>query len=296
MTTPTPAPCRRSVPGMTLIEMLVVLGILAVLAALLYPALWKAIEAANSARCQNQLRQIGIAYRDYVQGSGGLWPPIFSLDPPPADLFKAIEAETGLVMAPARPAANWGQPGPHWSIVLWPYLDSLELYTCQSDPKAGQRGSEVVPAGREHTVALLDAPPESYALNVILFLTADDFRRQAGCTWGTKGEVDFNGLASYTTESEQRRLFPGLANRILFFCGASGQTVGSQFNVPFRSRPGLSGAERWEWHYGRASAAFADEPGCGSNYLYWGGQVEYHDQLPDLWAWGYELTRASSQP
>jgi len=170
------------------------------------------------------------------------------------------------------------------------------LYTCPSDPKAGRRGSEVIPAGREHTVALLDAPPESYALNVILFRTADDFRRQAGCTWGTKGEVDFNGLGSYTTESEQRRLFPNLANRILFFCGASGQTVGSQFNVPFRSRPGLSGAERWEWHYGRASAAFADEPGCGSNYLYWGSQVEYHDVLPDLWAWGYELTRSPSQP
>jgi len=295
MTTPTPAPCRRSVPGMTLVEMLVVLGILAALAALLCPALWTAIEAANNARCQNRLHQIGLAYREYLQSSGGLWPPIFCSEPP-TDLFRAIEAETGLVMAPGRPAANWGQPGPHWSIILWPYVDSLELYTCPSDPKAGQRGSEVVPAGREHTVALLDAPPESYALNVILFRTADDFRRQAGCTWGTKGEVDFSGLGSYTTESEQRRLFPGLAKRILFFCGASGQTVGSQFNVPFRSRPGLSGAERWEWHYGRASAAFADEPGCGSNYLYWGGQVEYHDQLPDLWAWGYELTHASSQP
>ena len=294
MTTPTPAPCRRSVPGMTLVEMLVVLGILALLAALLYPALWTAIEAANNIRCQNRLRQIGIAYHRYMDESGGLWPPILSRDPP-VDLFKAIEAETGLVMAPARPGLMSGL-GPHWSIVLWPYLDSLELYTCPSDPKAGRRGSEIVPAGREHTVALLDAPPESYALNVILFRTADDFRRQAGCTWGTKGEVDFNGLASYTTESEQRRLFPGLTKRILFFCGASGMTVGSQFNVPFRTRPGLAGVERWEWHYGRASAAFADEPGCGSNYLYWGGQVEYHDQLPDPWAWGYELHRGDGKP
>jgi prepilin-type N-terminal cleavage/methylation domain-containing protein len=274
---------------MTLVEMLVVLGILAVLAALLYPALWTVIEAANSIRCQNRLRQIGIAYHRYMDESGGLWPPILSRDPP-VNLFKAIEAETGLVMAPARPGLISGL-GPHWSIVLWPYLDSLELYTCPSDPKAGLRGSEVIPAGREHTVALLDAPPESYALNVIMFRTVDVWRRQAGCTWGTHGEVDFSGLASYTTESEQRRLFGGLAKRILFFCGASGQTVGSQSNVPFRSRAGLSGAERWEWHYGRASAAFADEPGCGSNYLYWGGQVEYHDELPDLWAWGYELSR-----
>jgi len=121
-------------------------------------------------------------------------------------------------------------------------------------------------------------------------------RRQAGCTWGTKGDADFNGLQSCTTLAEQKQMIPSLEARILFFCGASGQTVGSQFNVPFRSRAGLAGVERWEWHYGRASAPFADEPGRGSNYLYWGGQVEYHDQLPDLWAWGYALTRASSQP
>jgi len=295
MTKPTRPPGRRSVPAATLTELLIVLAILMVLAGLLAAAVWTAVAAAESVRCQNRLRQIGGAFRQYLQDSGGLWPPIFTTQKTPVDLFKTIEEATGLVMAPARPAADWGQPGPHWSIVLWPYLESLEMYTCPSDPKAGQCGREVVPAGREHAVALLDAPPESYALNVVLFRTADDLRRQAGCAWGTSGEVDFSDLSSYTHQSEQRRLFPALQQRVLFFCGASGQTVGSQSNVPFRSRAGLAGVERWEWHYGRASAAFADEPGSGSNYLFYGGHVEYRDRLPDLWEWGYELRRGDAQ-
>jgi prepilin-type processing-associated H-X9-DG protein len=286
---------RRSAPAATLLELLVVLAILMVLAALLVPGIWTAVAAAEAVQCRERLRQIGIAFHGYLQDTGGLWPPILTQDVP-EDLFRTIESETGLVMAPKRPAADWGQPGPHWSIVLWPYLESLETYTCPSDPKAGKRGSEVIPAGREHGAALLDAPPESYALNVVLFRTQDDLRRQAGCTWGTRADADFNGLTTCTHQSEQRRLFPGLEQRILFFCGASGMTVGSQFNVPFRGRAGLAGVERWEWHYGRASAPFADEPGRGSNYLFYGGHVEYRDALPDLWAWGYELTRASSQP
>jgi len=269
MTNLRPAKSRPRVPAVTLVELLAVIAIVLVLMALLVPLLWAVVGAVNSVRCGNRLRQIGIAYHRYMDESGGLWPPILSREPPPVGLFKRIEAETGLAMAPARPAANWGQPGPHWSIVLWPYLGSLEVYTCPSDPKAGLRGRDVLAPGCEHSVALLDAPPESYALNVILFRTADDLRRQAGCTWGT------------------------LDRRILFFCGASGQTVGSQFNIPFRTG-GL--VERWEWHPRRASQAFADELGCGSNYLFHGGNVEYRDELPGLWEWGYELGRAGERP
>ena len=291
----TPADRRHSRPAATLLELLIVLTILLVLAALAAPAVWKAVEAAEAVRCQNRLAHIGIAFHAYLHDSGGLWPPILTQETP-EDLFRTIENETGLVMAPKRPAADWGQPGPHWSIVLWPYLESLEVYTCPSDPKAGKRGAEVIPPGREHGAAFLDAPPESYALNVVLFRTADDLRRQAGCTWGTHGDAVFNNMAGYTHQSEQRRLFPALDRRILFFCGASGMTVGSQFNVPFRSRAGLAGVERWEWHYGRASAPFADEPGCGSNYLFYGGHVEYRDALPDLWEWAYAIRRGDGEP
>lgn len=112
---------RNSRQAFTLVELLVVIAILAILIALLLPALDSAKKRAYTARCANNMRQVGAGFHAYLNDRNGYFP--YQWPESPWDQSVLNVTWSALYNQYCCIAQNLGAGGGKpWSVAIKPYV------------------------------------------------------------------------------------------------------------------------------------------------------------------------------
>jgi prepilin-type N-terminal cleavage/methylation domain-containing protein/prepilin-type processing-associated H-X9-DG protein len=136
--------CPRRRLGFTLVELLVVIGIIALLISILLPALGAARSESVKLKCLANLKQIGIIAQQYANENKGKIPRDYHYD----DQYRGAPGTRGPHLLWAESFYTYVTSNPQWPLpltdsgardsVLGPYFLKVPLYQCPAKPKPDQ--------------------------------------------------------------------------------------------------------------------------------------------------------------
>lgn len=216
---------KRARPGFTLVELLVVIGIIALLISILLPSLNKAREAARTIKCASNLRTIGQGLALYQVDSKGFYPAAY--------MYKGSYQTGGTPLTPYEGYIHWssylyGTKAKGNNDGMFRTVEGWGAFVCPSMTNGGLpptntfAGNNAFGLANDAGPTIVDdqAPRLSYTVNEAImgrnkFRIGDDGNTQRVYRW-VNGAVIKNSsnviLATEWTQNEQMVVGSGRIN------------------------------------------------------------------------------------